>query len=108
MPVPGVPRLNKADDAWLQSISCPTAGNCAAGGFYSPGENSFGHPAIEAFVVSQVHGIWGKALEVPGTGALNTGKFAAVGVVSCAAPGKCSAAGSLDNNGFKTFVVTKS
>ncbi len=64
----------------------------------------------EAFVVSEVHGVWGRALEVPGTGAQNTGKLASVTAVSRAAPGKCSAGGWFLNTktGYETFVVSKS
>lgn len=109
MPVPGAARLNKGDDAGLTSISCPTAGNCSAGGYYTPGAGN-GFPYSEAFVVSETDGTWGIALEVPGTGARNTESDATVTAVSCAAPGRCSAAGWLLNTkaGYQTFAVSKS
>ena len=85
--VPGIAALN-ARFAGVNSVSCASAGNCSAGGFYwNP---TFGS---QAFVVSQVHGIWGNAAEVPGTAALNRGGEGGVNSVSCPSPGNCSAAG---------------
>jgi hypothetical protein len=46
--VPGLGSLNKGGDAQLASVSCGSAGNCAAGGSYKDGS---GH--LQAFVVSQ-------------------------------------------------------
>ena len=76
------------------SVSCASAGNCAAGGFYTDSSAN-----SQAFVVTERHGIWGKAQEV--AAALNTGGSAAVSSVSCGSAGNCSAAGS----GSAAFVV---
>ena len=59
-------------------MSCASAGNCSAGGYYT---DSSGH--LQAFVVSEVNGTWGTPMEVPGTAALNQGGYAAsqIGVV---------------------------
>ena len=46
---------------------CASAGNCAAGGFYT---NVPHHQ--QGLVVSEANGHWGTAIEVPGLGALNT------------------------------------
>src|SRR5215469_12297960 len=46
-----------------------------------------------AGVPSAGAGGWDKAIEVPGTAALNTGRFAQVLSVSCAAAGSCAAGG---------------
>jgi hypothetical protein len=64
-------------------VSCASAGNCSAGGYYS-GKSS----NLYALVVSQVHGTWAKAAEVTGIGS------ASVDQVSCASAGDCSAGGS--------------
>ena len=64
--VPGLGSLNKSGNAELISVSCGSAGNCAAGGFYRDGS---GHQ--QAFVVSERNGSWGRAIEVPGSGTLN-------------------------------------
>ena len=39
-------------------------------------------------------GVWGKAMAVPGLAALNTGRYAAVDLVSCRSAGNCTATGS--------------
>ena len=56
-----------------------------------------------------VSGTWGTAQEVPGTGGLNAGGFAAVTSVSCATAGNCSAGGTYaDGAGHgQAFVVTQ-
>jgi hypothetical protein len=69
-------------------VSCASAGNCAAGGFYTDS-----HSHQQGFVVAERGGVWGQAIEVPGLAALNTGGWAAVNVVSCASAGNCSAGG---------------
>src|SRR5690349_11610527 len=86
--VPGTAALNQGGFAEVTSVSCASAGNCSAGGFYA---DSSGHQQV--FVVSQTRGTWGRAIEVPGTAALNRGGFAQFGSVSCAAAGNCSAGG---------------
>jgi Bacterial Ig-like domain (group 3) len=86
--VPGSAAINKGGFAELTSVSCPTAGNCSAGGSYAPSKTS-----TQPFVVTERNGTWGKAVEVPGTATLNTGKDMSVTAVSCVAPGLCSATG---------------
>jgi hypothetical protein len=103
----GVPRLaalNADGNAEVLSVSCKSARNCAAGGYYRDGS---GHQ--QAFVVSEKNGSWGKAIEVPGSGALNTGGFAQVGSVSCTSAGYCAAGGYyLDRSGAdEAFVVSR-
>jgi hypothetical protein len=86
--VPGTATLNKGGNAQVYSVSCASAGNCSAGGYYS---DSSGH--TQAFVVSQVNGTWHTARKVPGTAALNQTGNAEVNSVSCASAGNCSAGG---------------
>jgi len=86
--VPGLGALNKGGNARVYSVSCASAGNCAAGGFYT--DRSFNE---QGFVVSQRNGVWHRALEVPGLGALNKGVEAEVFSVSCASAGSCAAGG---------------
>ena len=91
-----------AAGAGIESVSCPSAGNCSAGGVYNLG-------AGQAFVVSEVNGRWDTAKEVPGTAALNTGGNAAVQSLSCASAGNCSAGGYYTDN-FRSphaFVVSQ-
>jgi cytochrome c551/c552 len=86
--VPGTAALNAGGFADISSVSCASAGNCSAGGYY---EDSSG--AGQAFAVGEKNGIWGTAQEVPGTAALNLGGFAEISSVSCASAGNCSAGG---------------
>ncbi len=94
MTVPGIAALDSNQGAQVSSISCSSAGNCSAGGSYTSGYYAVGGGAMsEAFVVSQVSGVWGTAQEVPGIGALNAGGQAYVSTVSCTGPGGCTAVG---------------
>jgi Bacterial Ig-like domain (group 3) len=86
--VPGSAALDKGGFAQLNSVSCPTAGNCSAGGSYAASKTS-----TEPFVVTERNGTWGKAIEVPGSTTLNTGNDMSVTAVSCVSPGLCSATG---------------
>jgi hypothetical protein len=107
--VPGLGTLNLGGYAYAASVSCRSAGNCAAGGFYS--SDSSGQQ--QAFVVTESHGIWDHAVEVPGSGALNTGGLAGVNSVSCGSAGNCVAGGqylpgTTGGVPLQAFVVTES
>ncbi len=67
--MPGLAALNTGGYADVNSVSCASAGNCAAGGYYA---DSSGHG--QAFVVSETNGTWGTAIEVPGTGSPEHGR----------------------------------
>jgi hypothetical protein len=96
----GLATLNLGKNARVTSISCGSPGDCAAGGFY--GGPSGG---TQAFVVNEVKGVWRKALEVPGTAAVNLGS-ARVTSISCAGPGNCVAGGESDSrSGRQAFVA---
>jgi hypothetical protein len=88
--VPGSAALNTGGSAQVSSVSCPAAGECAAGGSYTASSGALG------FVVSQANGVWGTAVEVPGLAALNTAWGALVESVSCGSAGNCAAGGSYD------------
>src|SRR5215469_76073 len=102
--VPGLGSLNKGGGAVLASVSCGSAGNCAAGGVYTDGSGN-----QQAFVVSERNGTWGKAIEVPGLGSLNKLGVAVLTSVSCRPAGNCAAGGGyLDGSGrFQAFVVSE-
>jgi len=103
--VPGSGALNADGAAEISAVSCPTAGNCTAGGDYADGSGR-----LQAFLVTEVNGRWRNAFKVPGSGALNTDGRARVDAVSCALAGNCAVAGSyLDGFGqSQAFLVTKS
>ncbi len=102
--VPGSAALNPHANAWVYSVSCPSAGNCAAGGYYT--DSSYD---IEAFVVSERSGRWGTVMEVPGSAALNAGANGVVHSVSCPSAGNCAAGGEYaDSSGrFQAFVASE-
>ncbi|HEX6527094.1 MAG TPA: PQQ-binding-like beta-propeller repeat protein [Streptosporangiaceae bacterium] len=102
--VPGTADLNKSGSAWVNSVSCKTTGNCAAGGAYVDGA---GHQ--QAFVVTETDGKWGTAIEVPGTADLNKSGLAEITSVSCATAGNCSAGGKYEDASHlpQAFVVTE-
>jgi hypothetical protein len=87
--VPGLAALNTGGSVRIRSVSCASAGNCVAGGYYA-------HPTdldLRGFVAVERNGRWIRAIEVPGLGALNTGGDAEVNSVSCASAGNCAAGG---------------
>lgn len=105
--VPGLGALNTdtmaGEGAQTLSVSCASAGNCAAGGYYST--KSF---QWQGFVVTERAGHWGRAIEVPGLGALNTSGGAQVQSLSCASAGNCSAGGFYASGGHQQgFVVAE-
>ena len=103
MEIPGTAALNTGNLASLTAVSCASAGNCSAGGFYVTANGT-----EEAFVVSKSGGTWGQAKEIPGIAALNVNGIALVTALSCASAGNCSAAGSYrGSSGEAMFVVNE-
>jgi hypothetical protein len=102
--VPGLGALNKGGHAELFQVSCGSAGTCAAGGFY---HDRHGHG--QGFVVSERNGRSGKAIKVPGLGALRKGAKARVLRVSCSLRRNCAAGGFYgDGHGhLQRFVVSE-
>jgi hypothetical protein len=91
--VPGLSALNtaKGGGAAVSSMSCASAGNCVAGGYY------WNRHGPQGFVAQERNGRWLKATGVPGLAALNKGLEghgeADVSSVSCASARYCAAAG---------------
>jgi len=102
--VPGSATLNKGGESEVRSVSCASAGNCAAGGYYADGSHN-----LQAFVVSERNGAWRTAIEVPGSATLNKGGWAQVWSASCATAGNCTAGGVYaDGHGHgQAFVVSE-
>jgi hypothetical protein len=105
-PGPGLAALNAGGDAQVTSISCASAGNCSAGGYYT---DSGGN--TQAFVVSEVNGTWGTAIEVPGTDTPEESGLASVNAMSCSSAGDCGAVGTSGGpdavSGLGSFVVSE-
>jgi hypothetical protein len=103
--VPGIANLNKGGNANIFSVSCASAGNCSAGGYYTT--DAYSH--TEAFIVSQVNGTWRTAVRVPGTATLNVHGNAEVNSVSCPSAGNCTAGGYYKDGSYhyQAFVVSE-
>lgn len=102
--VPGIARLNAGGEAFVLSLGCASAGNCAAGGMY---RDRLGR--AQAFLVNQSRGRWGRAEEVPGTAPLNAGGDGGIVAVSCPLAGHCTAVGLyLDRRGhYHSFAAAQ-
>ena len=94
---PGTGALNAGGNATILAVSCSTAGNCAAGGYYTDGSKT-----VQAFVIDEINGTWGSAQQVPGSAALNAGGTAHVTTVSCVSPGNCAAGGYYTDGSLAT------
>jgi hypothetical protein len=110
-PVPGLIALNRGGYASLLTVSCPSVGNCAAGGYYyAKDDDEYGN--VDAFVVNEINGRWRTARAVPGLSDFDAGGDAQLLSVSCASAGNCSAGGYYANEGVNStfsqpFVVTE-
>ena len=98
---PGIPFLNFGGSL-TAAVSCPSDGNCTAGGTYLDGSDH-----LQAFVISETGGSWGTAIAIPGVVALNVGGLATLIGMSCATVGNCSALGGYTDGGghIQGFVV---
>jgi len=99
--IPDLIALNTGNNAFAESVSCPSAGNCAVTGSYNNGAGPQG------FVVNQTAGTWGSAIAIPGLIALNTGNNARGFSVSCPSAGNCAATGLYNGAGSQGFVVNQ-
>ena len=102
--MPGLRALNTRGGAGVSSVSCGSAGNCAAGGQYQDRHGQQGFVAVER------NGRWGTATGVPGLAGLNQGGYADVSAVSCGSAGSCAAGGEYtdaDSQDFYGFVAVE-
>ena len=104
VPMPGLAALNVTGQAALVALSCGSAGNCTAGGYYRDAKDH-----QQAFLATQKNGKWNKAAEARGTGAMNVGGSAQVNAVSCPAAGDCSAGGYYErsSNHLQLFLISE-
>ena len=92
-----------ATAASVLSVSCPAAGDCSAGGFYTDDNQH-----EQAFVFGQANGTWLAPQPIPGVASLNTGGRAHVIAVSCGAPGDCAAVGQYaGDSGTQGFALSE-
>jgi hypothetical protein len=84
--VPGLDALNQGFAGTVNSVSCASAGNCAAVGYYTNLGDGQG-----VWVDSETSGTWGQAQSV--IGCPTCGGTAWLRSVSCASAGNCTAGG---------------
>jgi hypothetical protein len=83
----------------VSAISCPSPGDCAAGG---------GSTVGQGYLVSARNGVWGIARVIPGLSALSPGAGGVVDDVSCSRAGACGAGGGYGNSSTsRAFVVSE-
>ena len=85
-------RLNVKGHAEITDVSCHSAGNCAAVGYYAPAVMQ-----TRPFIVTSKNGSWGPAIAPAGIAALDTGHASRLTAVSCGpagAVGNCTAGGT--------------
>jgi hypothetical protein len=80
----------------ITSVSCASAGNCSAVGYYDVG-NEVSTRVTEPFVVNETGGTWGAAQPITGLSSLNPFEMVPWSV-SCASAGNCSAGGEADTS----------
>jgi uncharacterized protein YjbI with pentapeptide repeats len=99
-------------EASLFSVSCPSPGNCAAGGSYvdnsGPTVDSSGHTQV--VLLTETAGTWAAAEAAPPAGGLANPFFPLLTMgVSCASAGNCTAVASynLGTNNVQPVVLTE-
>lgn len=103
--VPGLDTLSGGRDAQLQSVSCPAAGNCFAGG-----QIFDANYVVRDFVVAESNGAWEPAQALP---VVDTGNYSSSSPelsVSCGAPDRCAVAGTYADSKLveQVFALTAS
>jgi hypothetical protein len=83
--------LNVGKYGQLFSVSCSSAGNCSAAGYYDDSAQGFA-----ALVVTETKGVWGpgQGVAMPGLG----DAMAEANSISCPSLGNCAVAGFVDNS----------
>jgi hypothetical protein len=77
----------------IGSLSCASAGNCAAVGWYRDSDGN-----EQGLILDQVNGTWHDSAEVElPAGVSATGASGELASVSCTSPGTCSAVGTYNN-----------
>ena len=88
--------------AYMNSVTCVSAGNCVAVGTFKSSSTYF-----EAFILTSVGGVWGDATPVTfPSGVRNAAMSDSLDSVSCATAGNCSAVGSYKNAAGGTEAFT--
>lgn len=79
-------------DGFLPALSCPSAGNCSAGGAYS---DSAGN--VQGLLLSEVKGVWKSPTRLLPPSQADADPSLTINALSCATAGNCAAVGSFDD-----------
>lgn len=104
--VPGLSALGAHNDADIGPVSCPSAGNCLAVGYYGLTVGPYGDSGhVTGFLAMEQDGTWHNAQPIPGLRArLPAGSSI---VLSCPSAGNCAFGGAYTDrahHGFEAFV----
>jgi hypothetical protein len=91
-------------NGFLPALSCPSAGNCSAGGAYSASSGN-----VEGLVLSEVKGVWKAPVRLAPPFQADPDPSLTINSLSCATPGNCAAVGSFEDpksNG-QSFVASE-
>jgi hypothetical protein len=91
-PIKGLAALDTAGQSSIDSVSCPSPGNCAVAGDYAVG-NPDNPSSYSTFVVDEVNYQWGTAQQIPGLATLNGGGDAGGAELTCPSPQNCTVVG---------------
>ena len=92
-----VPPTNAGPKLFLESLSCPSAGNCTAVGFYKDSAGSY-----EGLLLSETEGTWGTGVEATLPANAAPDPEAGLEELSCPSASNCTAIGSyIDSSGIQ-------
>ena len=102
--MPGILSHNKGSTSQVYSLSCSSAGNCSAGGYYE--NKSFRELA---FVITESGGHWSSLREVPGLSKVSPGGDSGINQVRCPSAGHCTGVGYATTQTLsgRAFYVTR-
>jgi len=79
--------------AGIDAVSCPSVGNCVAGGDYTDtAENN------DSLLVTETNGVWSAGTEAPLPSNAGQAQYSAVEGVSCSSAGNCMVIGTYDTH----------
>jgi hypothetical protein len=91
-------------DGFLPALSCPSAGNCSAGGAYSDGAGN-----VQGLLLNEVKGVWRAPTRLLPPSQADKDPSLTINALSCATAGNCAAVGSFDDthNNSQSFVANE-
>ena len=79
-------------NGFLPALSCPSAGNCSAGGAYSESSGS-----VQGRLLSEVKGVWKTPTRLVPPSRADADPSLTINALSCATTGNCAAVGSFED-----------